>query len=86
MKWMKRPGVDRYKWHPHFAWKPVQIENTDIMVWLEWVERMDWNGPATDPGPSWPMWIYRFPMVKSPPLRQSVVRMGDTTVRLPQKR
>jgi hypothetical protein len=86
MKWMKRPGTDHFKWHPHFAWKPVQIMNSDIMVWLEWVERIDYAGPGEDLGPHVPLWIYRFPMVKEPPLRQSVVRMGDTTVRLPQKR
>jgi len=88
MKWMRRPGPNLCDWHRHFAWKPVQIADTDIMVWLEWVERMNYNGPDG----RLPFWVYRFPRPRKPPLhhteralRQSVVRMGDTTVRLPQK-
>lgn len=33
-----------YGWHPWFAWRPVEIEGTGILVWREWLERKAENG------------------------------------------
>jgi hypothetical protein len=27
------------RWHKHFCWWPTRVDNSEIVVWLEYVER-----------------------------------------------
>lgn len=39
MRW-KRIKKNEEDWNPWFAWRPVEIGDTGVVVFLEWIERM----------------------------------------------
>jgi len=39
MRWKARKRKDFSEWNKWFAWRPVRIDGTDTIVWLEYVER-----------------------------------------------
>jgi len=57
---MRKILKNKKEWHSWFAWHPVIVEshNLKILVWWEYVERI--NAPLMLDGPFF-NYIYRFP-------------------------